>query len=181
MGNTMSQRAAIRYAKALLSLSEENNTSLVVNKDMVLIEKTISEHKELRQALESPVVAPSAKKGVVLEVFKQVDSHSKGLVDTLIENNRISILGEVAKQYTRLYDELKGIQAATVTTAVPLDAGLEKKVTAKVKELTGKDAELKKVVDRDIIGGFILRVGDTQYDASVANKLEKLKREFTLN
>ena len=177
----MSERAAIRYAKALLSLSEEKNTSLVINKDMVLIAKTISEHKDLKQALESPIVPSSAKKGVVLEVFKSIDAQSKSLMDTLIENNRISILGEVARQYTKLYDELKGIQVAIVTTAVPLDSSLEKKVMAKVKELTGKEAELKKVVDETILGGFILRVGDTQYDASVANKLEKLKREFTLN
>jgi len=177
----MSQRAAIRYAKALLSLSEEKNTSLVVNKDMVLITKTVSEHKDLKQALESPVVPSSDKKQVVSQVFESVHQQSKNLFDVLIENNRISILDEVARQYTRLYDELKGIQIATVTTAVPLDASLEKKVMAKLKELTGKEAELNKVVDEDILGGFILRVGDTQYDASVANKLDKLKREFTLN
>ncbi|MEM6514894.1 MAG: ATP synthase F1 subunit delta [Bacteroidota bacterium] len=177
----MSERAAIRYAKALLSLTEENKTSLAVNKDMVLIAKTISENRELKQVLESPVVASSVKKNVVLDIFKSINAQSKSLFDTLIENNRISILGTVANQYIKLYDELKGVQVATVTTAVPLDSALEKKVMAKVKELTGKNAELKKIVDEDILGGFILRVGDTQYDASVANKLEKLKREFTLN
>ncbi len=175
------QRAAIRYAKALLSLSEEKNSSEAVNKDMVLIAQTISENKDLKQALESPVVPSSAKKAVVLEVFNDAHNHTKNLVDTLIANNRISILSEVAEQYMRLHDELKGIQLATVTTAVPLSANLEKKVMEKVKELTGKEAELNKVVDESILGGFILRVGDTQYDASIANKLEKLKREFKLN
>ena len=55
------------------------------------------------------------------------------------------------------------------------------KVLAKVKELTGKDAEIESIIDESILGGFILRVGDIQYNASIANKLSKLKREFTLN
>ena len=58
---------------------------------------------------------------------------------------------------------------------------LEIKVMAKIKELTSKSVELENIVDEDIIGGFILRVGDIQYNASIANKLNKLKREFTLN
>lgn len=175
------ERAAIRYAKALLSLSEEKNASEVINKDMVLMAKTISEHADLHQALESPVVPSSTKKSIILEVFKSAHDLTKNLVDTLISNNRIAILGQVSQEYTKLYDTLKGIQVATVTTAIPMDRALELKVSAKVKELTGKDAEIVSVVDESILGGFILRVGDTQYDASIANKLEKLKREFTLN
>ena len=58
---------------------------------------------------------------------------------------------------------------------------LEAKVLTKVKELTGNDAEVQNTVDESILGGFILRVGDIQYNASIANKLDKLKREFTLN
>jgi F-type H+-transporting ATPase subunit delta len=54
-------------------------------------------------------------------------------------------------------------------------------VLAKVKELTGKTTEIENTVDESILGGFILRVGDLQYDASIANKLNNLKREFTLN
>ncbi|WP_026754316.1 ATP synthase F1 subunit delta [Sediminibacter sp. Hel_I_10] len=175
------ERAAIRYAKALLSLSEEKKASEAVNEDMVLMAKTILESRDLKQVLESPVVQSSVKKSVILEVFKSSHDLTKNLIDTLIANNRIAILSDVSKHYTRLYDELRGIQVATVTTAVPLDKTLESKVLSKVKELTGKDAEIISIVDESILGGFILRVGDTQYDASIANKLDKLKREFTLN
>ena len=76
---------------------------------------------------------------------------------------------------------MRGTQVATVTTAVPLTADLKTKVLAKVKELTGKEAEVENIIDESILGGFILRVGDIQYNASIANKLDKLKREFTLN
>jgi F-type H+-transporting ATPase subunit delta len=76
---------------------------------------------------------------------------------------------------------MRGSQVATVTTAIPLTEDLKTKVLAKVKELTGKEAEVENIIDENILGGFILRVGDIQYNASIANKLDKLKREFTLN
>jgi F-type H+-transporting ATPase subunit delta len=72
-------------------------------------------------------------------------------------------------------------EVATVTTAVPLTKELEAKVLAKIKELTGNDVSLENKIDESIIGGFILRVGDLQYNASIANKLNTLKREFTNN
>ena len=86
--------------------------------------------------------------------------------------------GTVATQYVALYDVAKGKEKAIVTTAIPLSGALNKQVLAKVKELTGKEAMLKNIVNSDIIGGFILRVGDIQYDASIANKLNVLKRQF---
>ena len=84
-------------------------------------------------------------------------------------------------KYNQLYDQSKGIELATVTTAVPLTDALKQKVLAKAKELTGKDIEVESIVDDTIIGGFILRIGDIQYNESISNQLSKLKREFTLN
>ena len=174
-------RAAIRYAKAVLSLASDQKSTDVVNNDMKLIATTIAESKDLSEALQSPVIPSSVKKSVLLEVFKKADKTTLGLIDTLVTNNRIDILSDVAVKYSQLLDESKGIELATVTTAVALTADLEKKVLAKAKELTGKDVEVKSIIDESILGGFILRIGDLQYNASVANQLNKLKREFTLN
>jgi F-type H+-transporting ATPase subunit delta len=66
-----------------------------------------------------------------------------------------------------------------VTTAVPMDDNLEKKVLQQVAAITGKEVTVENKVDASILGGFILRVGDLQYDASIANTLGNLKREFT--
>ena len=174
-------RAAIRYAKAVLSLASDQKSAEAVNNDMKLIATTIAESKDLNEMLQSPVVKSSDKKTVLLEVFKGSNKMTGNLIDTLITNKRLVLLNDVASSYNRLYDELKGTQVAKVTTAVPLTDDLRVKVLAKVKELTGKDAEVENIVDEDILGGFILRVGDIQYNASVANKLNTLKREFTLN
>ena len=82
-------------------------------------------------------------------------------------------------QYNRLYDKSKGIEVAKVTTALPITPELETKVLAKIAEFSKKKITIHNIVDPEIIGGFILRVGDQQYNASVASKLSELKREFS--
>jgi F-type H+-transporting ATPase subunit delta len=78
-----------------------------------------------------------------------------------------------------LYDESKGVEVAKVTTALPITPELEKKVLAKIADFSNKKITINNIVDPEIIGGFILRVGDQQYNASVASKLSELKREFS--
>ena len=174
-------RAAQRYAKATLSLATETKTDEQINNDMKLIAKTIAESNDLANMLKSPVISASIKKSVLSEVFKNTNKTTLDLINVLVSNNRIDILNQVAVKYNQLFDESKGIQRATVTTAVALTDELKKKVLAKAKELTGKDVEVRNIVDESIIGGFILRIGDVQYNASIANQLNTLKREFILN
>lgn len=174
-------RAAIRYAKAVLSLATDNKVTEVVNADMKQISSVIAENSDLGAMLLSPVIRSADKKAVLTSVFSGVNAATSNLIDTLITNKRIALLGDVASKYIQLYDQLRDTQVAKVTSAAPLTAELEKKILAKVKELTGKTTEIENTVDESILGGFILRVGDLQYDASIANKLNKLKREFTLN
>ncbi|MBU2926812.1 ATP synthase F1 subunit delta [Winogradskyella psychrotolerans] len=177
----LGSRAAIRYAKAVLSLATDQKSEEAVSGDMKLITDTIAQSEDLSQMLQSPVVTSSDKKAVLLAVFKDTNVATTNLIDTLIANKRLPLLNDVASSYIYLYDEQRGSQVATVTTAIPLTDALKSKVLAKVKELTGKDAELKNIIDESILGGFILRVGDIQYNASISNKLNTLKKEFTLN
>jgi F-type H+-transporting ATPase subunit delta len=90
----------------------------------------------------------------------------------------LNILEDVAIQFSVLYDFVNAIDKAVVTTAVPLTKELENTVLQKVKELTGKEASIENIVDEKILGGFILRIGDLRYDASISNQLESLRREF---
>ncbi|WP_298485294.1 ATP synthase F1 subunit delta [uncultured Maribacter sp.] len=172
-------RAAVRYAKAILDLAVDNTSVDAVEADMRSIVSTIAESKELRDLLESPVVSGETKKSALLAVFSGSNTITEGAISNLIANKRISILNEVALKYIILNEQLKGKDVAYVTTAVPLTADLEKKVLEKVTKLTGKEVTLENKIDESILGGFVLRVGDLQYDASIANKLNNLQREFT--
>jgi len=172
-------RAAIRYAKAILSFALEQHKEVEVNNDMLLIANTIKESKDLQLMLNSPVLKTELKKATLKEVFaNKTTSLTVGLIDLLVDNKRLAILVDVAKKYTEIFDKLKGIEVAKVTSAIPLTEDLNKLVLAKVKEITGKEATIENIVNPDIIGGFILRIGDVQYDASIFNKLQVLKRQF---
>ncbi|OGS73693.1 MAG: ATP synthase F1 subunit delta [Flavobacteria bacterium RIFCSPLOWO2_12_FULL_35_11] len=172
-------RAAIRYAKAILSFALEQQKEVEVNDDMLLVANTIKDSKELQLLLNSPVLKTELKKSALKEIFaSKTSSLTISLINLLIDNKRLPILGEVAKKYNVIFDSLKGIEVAKVTTAIPLTEELNQQVLRKVIEITGKQATIESIVNPDIIGGFILRIGDIQYDASVANKLQVLKRQF---
>lgn len=174
-------RAAIRYAKALLNLALEKKKAKKVNDDMLSIAKGISSNQELSEVLKSSVVRAEDKKKVITKIFSKTDGLTKDLFDLLIQNNRFALLEDIANQYVALYKEHNNQEVASVITAVPMTNDLELKVLAKIKDLTDKAVTVENIIDESIIGGFILRVGDLQYDASIANKLSNLKREFTLN
>lgn len=172
-------RAALRYAKAVLNLAKETQNEVEVNNSMLLISETISESKDLAHVLGSPIVKVDDKIKALNAIFSEaVDQITLGLIGLLGENKRLPLLVTVAKQFTVLFDHDKLIDVAKVTTAVPLTAALNIKILAKIKELTGHDATIENVVNPDILGGFILRVGDIQYDASISNNFNELKRQF---
>jgi F-type H+-transporting ATPase subunit delta len=172
-------RAAVRYAKAVLAFAREQNALVEVEKDMRAILKTVSENSGVREMLASPVIEAEVKKQALNTMFKGQHEVSKGLISLLVDNRRIALLNEVALKFIVLHEELKGRDIAYITTAVPLSAELEKKALAQLSKITDKEVTLENKVNKDILGGFILRVGDIQYDASIASKLNTIRREFT--
>src|SRR5690606_811022 len=172
-------RAAIRYAKAVLQFALEDKAAEAVEVDMQKIASTITQSVELQRVLESPVIKTEAKKNALLEIFKDSHEVSKGLIQTLLDNKRIGLLQEVALKYIILHQTHKGEETAYVTTAVPLTGEHDRKILEAVTKATGKKVALENRIDQNIIGGFVLRIGDTQYDASIASKLNGIKREFT--
>lgn len=174
-------RAAVRYAKAILGLAQDKKAGEAVDKDMKAIVATVANSKDLRLMLNSPIVKTETKKAALQEIFSGFNTISEGLINLLVDNKRVDLLDDVAAQYSILFDQLKGKEVAVVTSAVPLTDDLKTKVLAKVKELIGKEVTLENKIDESIIGGFILKVGDLQYNASIANQLNNLKRSFSQN
>ncbi|MDI5894086.1 ATP synthase F1 subunit delta [Flavobacterium algoritolerans] len=174
-----STRAAIRYAKAILDLANSKGVAEVVNNDMKLIASTISSNLELSTFIQNPTTKVEVKEKALLEVFAGINGVTQGLFHLLFENKRFEILEAIAIEYSKLSDIMNGIEVAQVTTAIPMDAALEAQVLAKIATLSDKKITIENIVDASIIGGFILRIGDKQYNASVANRLQVLKRELS--
>ena len=172
-------RAAIRYAKAILDIASENKSLDAVNQDMILIGSTIRSNKELNDLVVNPTVSVLDKNQALQEIFKQSNPITQQLFRLLADNNRFGILEAITEQYNMLFNEVNGIELAQVTTAFPMTPELEKKVLAKITAFSNKKVIITNVVDESIIGGFILRIKDQQYNASIAQKLHKLSRELS--
>ena len=134
-----STRAAIRYAKAILSVATDNQTSEKIQLEMDQIARAIDSNTVLNEALKSPVVKLSEKAAILDKIFNNSSPELKSLFQTLAENKRIDLLRDIALKFKQLYDQLNNKEEATVTTAVPMTLAMEAKVMAKLKTLSSKD------------------------------------------
>lgn len=176
----MNTRAANRYAKALIDVANESQSAHAVYNDMHDISQSIVHSIELQHLLNSPVVKISDKINVVRAIFgNKVHQTTDKLFHLLAQNNRLELLFPITQQYTHLFNQQKGIVNATVITALELDDTMRTKVMKKAKEIVGdKNISLESKVNPDIVGGFILRIGDKQLDASVSTQLKNVKRSL---
>ena len=174
-----STRAAIRYAKAILDIANAKGVAEAVNNDMTSIASTINGNLELDTFIQNPTIKVEVKEQALLAVFANVNAVTNSLFHLLFENKRFEILEHIAVEYGKLFDIQNDVEVAKVTTAIAMDAALEAKVLAKIATFSNKKITIENTIDPAIIGGFILRIGDKQYNASVANRLQVLKRELS--
>jgi F-type H+-transporting ATPase subunit delta len=176
-------RVASRYVKSLLGLAVEQNALEAVHRDMQLFDSVCQNSPDLVIMLKSPVIKHDKKKAVLDKIFKgKVHSLTLDIIEILTRKNREPLLPAIASEFHNAYNEYKGIGKATITSTVSLDSTLRSEVEAIVKKLSNmKQIELIEKIDKELIGGFILNVGDQQIDASIKNKLKALKLKFSEN
>lgn len=178
----MSSKAASRYAKSLIDLSIEQNALEEMKNDMVLFEDVVDKNSELEAILRNPIVPLDKKSGILNDVFgSKVHKITQSFLKLVVNKGRAGILFETSKQFIHQYNLIKGIVTAEVTSATALTDENRKEIVGLVKkELGANEVIIKEKLDDKLIGGFILKVGDKQFDASIASGLNKLKREFAL-
>jgi F-type H+-transporting ATPase subunit delta len=176
----MSSKAGARYAKSLIDLSTEQNVLEQIKNDMVLFEDVVGENSELEAILKNPIVPLDKKAAILNDVFgSKVHQITQSFLKLVVNKGRAGILYDTAKQFIEQYNHIKGIVTAEVTSAIALtDAAKTEIVSLVKKELGAKEVIVKEKVNENLIGGFILKVGDKQFDASIANGLNKLKKDF---
>lgn len=173
-------KASTRYANALLDLSIEKNQLEKVYQDIVTLKATCEGSRELVNLLNSPIVKENKKKQALTAVFgSSFDELSINYINLLVSKNRESLLPTIAEQFIKAYESHKNILTVEVTSAIKLDEAQKNKVLSLVKH----DGEINLVEKTDpaLIGGFIVRMGDKQIDASIAKKFKDLRKEIILN
>lgn len=176
-------RVASRYVRSLLGLAVEQGELETVYQDMLLITKVCSGNHDLVVLLRSPIIKHDKKKVILEKIFGgKVSKLTMAIIDIITRKNREAILPAIASEFHVAYNEFKGIQKATITTTIALDDKLKAEIETIVKKLSNrKSIELEEKIDKDLIGGFVLNVGDKQIDASVSSKLKSLKVLFSHN
>ena len=172
-------KVATRYAKSLLGLVAEKGNLEEAFNDMLLINKTVSENRALHVLLKSPVVNAEKKVSILTAIFEKHVSKVTMLFITLItKNRRESALPEIADAFVAQYKAMKGITIASVTSATVLADDAKKKIADLVQKEVGGTVELEMEINPELIGGFILRIGDKQLDTSILSKIGDLRQEF---
>lgn len=176
-------RVASRYVKSLLGLAVEQGVVEAVHADMQLFDNVCRANRDFVLMLKSPIVRHEKKKEILTRLFSdKVHKLSMSIIEILTSKNREPLLPAIATEFHNAYNEYKGIGKASITSTIPIDAKLRGELEAIVRKLSNKtQVELVEKVDKDLIGGFILNVGDRQIDASIKNKLKALKIKFSEN
>ena len=176
-------RISARYAKSLLDLAIEQNKLDRILEDVQALKKATGQ-RDLLLLLKSPIVNPSKKATILKEIFSgKVDELTMAFINLIVAKGRESVLPEIAEEFISQYREMKSISTIKLTTATPWNdaqiEGIRKKILA--SDDSRKAVEIISSVDPELIGGFVIEMGDQLYDASVAHQLEQLRKEFSKN
>ncbi len=172
-------RIAYRYAKSFLTLALEHGEIDKAYIDMKNISEVCRQSKKLSLLLKSPIVKPDKKTDILREIFStRLGKLSLSFIDIIIKKRRENYLEAIAGEFQNQYKSHKNILTAIVTSAVGLDDKIRSEIIRIVRESSNAEVELVEKEDKELIGGFILRVGDKQVDASIQRKLLNLRRDF---
>ena len=175
----MQSRAAIRYAKAMYDIASEENSINEVYKDMDLVKDLYGDSLDFKNLLSNSQINYQDKKKAILALIEKSNYITEKLIDLLIHNKRVSIIGDIAISFIQLYNKHNDVKEATVITASPINEDLKSMILSKINISDHKSVSLTNIIDSSIIGGFIIRFDGKEYNASVKQNLNNLKKELT--
>ena len=175
-------RVSHRYAKSLIELAHQEGQLDNVHSDILMFIETLNSNRELKLLLKNPVVKHLHKKNILEKLFKsRVTEITMAFFDIICRKNREALLHSIAIEFVIEYREFKGIQTAKLVTATAINDKLKKQFEQIVLDISGMNSvELEEVIEPNVIGGFILTVGDQQIDDSVSGKLNKIRKQLVV-
>lgn len=175
-------KIAARYGKALFDLALEKKQEDAVYRDMIMIESLAAESRDLALVLKNPVIRTDKKKAVLGAIFdNKVNPIVSSFLNLLIVKNRATDIGIISQEYISCYKTHKNIKTVILSSAKALDGTLKNNIVKMVKDAYQCEVDLKEVVKPELIGGYVLKIDNNLYDASILNKINALNREFNVN
>ena len=177
MNNENNILVAKRYAEALVEFGKSGKLSYVaVSSNMANIQHILSKSKDLYDTLVNPLISAEDKIELIDSVFvKDVDGLILNFLKILVEKDRFDLIDDINKVYNLLLDDINGIARVEVISAVELNDMEQGDIQAKLASKLKKQIVIKYNVDKSLIAGLVVKMGDNIIDMSVAHKLEEYK------
>jgi F-type H+-transporting ATPase subunit delta len=172
-------KVSLRYASSLLDSAIEKKNLESVSNDMELVFNTLEGKNQLNLMLKSLVIKPLVKFSILNEVFaNKISVDSLKFLQFVVDKKREDLLSNISKKFLELKDEYFGILNVEITTAYEFTNDQQEQVKKNLESNLNKIIKLKYIINKELIGGFIARVADTMYDASIKHQLEILRKQF---
>lgn len=171
---------ARRYAKAIFSLGLEQKKLEIYTDNFKSLEQIVRQDENFQFLLDNPVVANSKKKAIFKKLFDgKLDKDVLQFLYLLVDKGREDYILDIIRAYIQIYREHANIQKVEIKSAIPLEQSVIDEISSIMEKMTGKTSETETNTEEKLIGGFVLRVGDQQLDASVSGKLKSIKKQLT--
>jgi F-type H+-transporting ATPase subunit delta len=165
------------YSRSLFEVAKEHGKLDLIKQQLEEFTDALEQSRELAIFLFSPYFSTEEKKQGLTRALVDADPAFRNFLELLIENHRMPVIYRARKQYEALWDIEHRLLPVEVTSAVALDPAVADELGRKIREQTGQTIELTSNVNPDILGGIVLRVGNSILDASIKNRLQQLRRE----
>jgi F-type H+-transporting ATPase subunit delta len=172
-------RIAKRYAKALFELAQEENALNQVSKDFELIRDLLKNSKDFHQFTKNPLISIIERKKILDKIFlEKISETSNNFLKMISQKKRLDYLDEITARYFDFVKADAGVVEGELFAVVELKSSQIKKIKENMERLTGKEVILNEIIDPNILGGFIVKVGDLVIDNSIRNQLERLRKQL---
>jgi F-type H+-transporting ATPase subunit delta len=165
------------YARSLFEVAQEHDLLDVIRDQLRQFADALNENRELATFFFSPFFSSEEKKEALKRTVKGAEEIFTSFLELLIEEHRMPVIFRIRDRYEVLWDEANRLLPVEVTSAVELDEQTVAAIGERIREQTGQNVELSSHVDSDILGGIVLRVGNSILDASIRNRLDQLRKQ----
>ena len=165
------------YARSLFEAAKDQDKLDEIREQLGTFADAVAESHDLQVFLFSPYLSTEEKKQGLRRAIEGADEAFLNFLDLMVENHRMPVIFRVRREFDELWEEENQLLPVQVTSAVPLDDAIVQEIGSTIGEQTGKRVELSSQVDPDILGGIVVRVGNSILDASIRNRLEQLRKQ----
>ena len=165
------------YARSLFEVATEHDKLDLVREQLGEFAEALNESHELQMFFFSPYFSTDEKQDGLRRTVTEADESFLNFLSLLLENHRMPVIFRVRREYDRLWREANHLLAVQITSAVELDPSVAERVGDEIGRQTGRTVELTSAVDPEILGGIVVRVGNSIIDASIRTRLDNLRKQ----